>query len=141
MASCNPNLTLHINLKNQIIIALRQVIQLLESQDYCVGDRNQLDYAFFRLEQVLYLCTSANEVINFMSDEILEMLWIAYNSLNELFHSNVRKVSSCQQLYTGLVGRPTLDVPRETLKLYLNYGWFLCKKNFRNVRNFNENNT
>jgi len=52
----------------------------------------------------------------------------AHDSLSqENAENNSRLPSSRQTIYTGSTGRPARSIPRETLKLYLSYGFSLQK--------------
>ena len=74
------------------------------------------------------LITRYNIWPDFLADEVIQLLLTAYNSLSqENTEINPRSSSSCQTIYTGSTGRPALAIPRETLKLYLSYGFSLKK--------------
>lgn len=83
-------------------------------------------------------CTSSNKSFicvcsqniwpDFLTDEVIQLLLTAHNSLSqENAENNSRFPSSRQTIYTGSTGRPALSIPRKTLKLYLSYGFSLQK--------------
>ena len=78
----------------------------------------------------MYLCVNGENIwSDFLTDEIIQLLLTAYNSLykeNDDTHSS-QPSSTCQLISTGSVGRPALDIPRDSLKLYLSYGFSLQK--------------
>ena len=118
------------NLKNHVSSAVSEVICLLENFSLHGNDEDQLDFTLYKLGQIVYLCVNGQNIwSDFLSDEIIQLLLTAYNSLskeNDDTYSS-QSSSSCQRMYTGSVGRPALDIPRETLKLYLSYGFSLEK--------------
>ena len=127
--ACNPHSSPIINLKRQIVSSVIEIVRLLESHENGSNDRDQFDYSVYKLEHVMYLCASANEIYrDFLSDELIRLLLTAYNSLSELnVDDGTYKKGFSQPVYTGFAGRPALDIPRETLKLYLSYGFSLNK--------------
>ena len=117
------------NLKNHVSSAISEVIRLLENRRLCGNDREQLDYSLYKLDQIVYLCVCGQNIWgDFLNDEVVQLLLTAYNSLSEEnVETNTHRSSSCQVLYTGSAGRPSLVIPKETLKLYLSYGFSLQK--------------
>ena len=109
------------NLRAHILSTLSEVIRLLESLGFS-NDRSELDYSVFRLEQIVRLtiyCQSVWE--NFVDDYVIFLLVRAYDVLVKEYDACMLPTS--QPVHTGLVGRPVLSVPKETLKLYLRYGF------------------
>ena len=109
------------NLKNHVSSAVAEVIRLVENFSLHGNDEDQLDFTLYKLEQIVWS--------DFLTVEIIQLLLTAYNSLskeNDDTHFS-QSSSSGQVIYTGSVGRPALDIPRETLKLYLSYGFSLQK--------------
>ena len=129
MSLFSPHVSPTNNLKNHICSAISEVIRLLENLRLCGNDRNQLDYSMYKLEQIVYLCVcSQNLWRDFLTDELIDLLLTAYNSLGEANdETDTHRTSCCQPLCTGSAGRPALVIPRETLKLYLSYGFSLQK--------------
>ena len=127
MPQFNPRVSPPENLKNHISSAISEVIRLLENLSLSGNDRNQLDFSLYKLEQIVYLCVSSQKIWrNFITDEFVQLLLTAYNNLC-FEDKETHFPSRCQPVYTGSAGRPALNLPRETLKLYLNYGFSLNK--------------
>ena len=78
-----------------------------------------------RLEEIVFLYVGGQDISrNFLPDEVIQPLVTAYVTLPK---ENSRTMPRCQPMYRGSTGRPALDIPRETLKLYLSYGFSLKK--------------
>ena len=127
---------------NHVSSAVSEVIWLVENFSLHGNDEDQLDFTLYKLEQIVYLCVNGQNIwSDFLTDEIIQLLLTAYNSLSkengDTYSS--QSSSSCQRIYTGSVGRPALDIPRETLKLYLSYG-FSLQKICQYVSRFKKNN-
>ena len=109
------------NLRAHILSTLSEVIRLLESLGFS-NDRSELDYSVLRLEQIVRLtiyCQSVWE--NFGDDNVIFLLVRAYDVLVK--EDDACMLPTSQPVHTGSVGRPVLSVPKETLKLYLRYGF------------------
>ena len=128
MSQFSPDVSPALNLRNHISSAIGKVIYLLENLISSGCDENQLDYSLYKLEQVIYLCVCSPKRPDFVSEEVIQLLLTAHNSLSqENTENNSHLTSSCQTIYTGSTGRPALSIPRETLRLYLSYGFSLQK--------------
>lgn len=115
------------NLQQYITSCLSEVIRLLESTG---NDRSEFDYALYKLEQILQVGVRSQEQglwERAFPEELLYNLVEAYNMLLELEFVPPHVAHLPAVLNTGSVGRPSLDIPKETLKFYLNYGFSLCK--------------
>ena len=125
----SPDVSPALNLKNHISSAICEVVRLLENLVLRGCDENQLDYSLYKLEQVVYLCVCSQNIWpDFVSDEVIQLLLTAHSSLSQKnTENNSHFTSSRQTIYTGSTGRPALSIPRETLKLYLSYGFSLQK--------------
>ena len=124
----SPDVSPALSLKNHISSAICEVVRLLESLVLRGCDENQLYYSLYKLEQVVYLCVCSQNIWpGFVSDEVVQLLLLtAHNSLSqENAENNSHLTSSRKTIYTGSTGRPALSIPRETLKLYLSYGFSL----------------
>ena len=95
------------DLKNHVSSAVCEVIRLLENFSLYDNDEDQLDFTLYKLEQIVYLCVNGqNNWSDFLTDEIIQLLLTAYNSLskaNDDTHSS-QPSSSCQLMYSCLVG-------------------------------------
>ena len=129
MSQFSPHVSPALNLKNHISSAICEVIRLLENLRFSDDNGNRLDYSLYKLEQVVYLCVCSQNIWpNFLTDEVIQLLLTAYNSLSqENCETDSHTPSNCQAIYTGSAGRPAFAIPRETLKLYLSYGFSLQK--------------
>ena len=127
MPQFSPSVSPPENLKSHISSAISEIIRLLENLWLSGNDRNPLDYSLYKLEQIVYLCVSSQNIWrDFITDEFVILLLTAYNTLG-FQDKETLFPSRCQPVYTGLASRPALNIPRETLKLYLNYGFSLKK--------------
>ena len=128
MAQFSPCVSPDLNLKRYISSAIFEVVRLIENVGSCSNYQNQLDYALYRLEEIVFLCVSGQDVWrNFLPEEVIQLLVTAYDSLSQENDDNSRRMPRCQPIYRGSTGRPALEIPRETLKLYLSYGFSLKK--------------
>ena len=84
MSQFSPDVSPALNLKNHISSAVCEVIRLLENLMLSVCNENQLDYSLYKLEQVVYLGVySQNIWPDFISDEVIQLLLTAQNSLSQ----------------------------------------------------------
>ena len=60
-------------------------------------------------------------------NEFLNDLIVAYNKLLEEESQPIDGARQPSVVYTGAAGRPSIDIPRQTLKMYLNFGFWLIK--------------
>ena len=60
-------------------------------------------------------------------NEFLNDLIVAYNKLLEEESQPIDGTRQPSVFYTGAAGRPSIDIPRQTLKMYLNFGFSLIK--------------
>ena len=91
------------NLKNHVSSAVCEVIRLLENFSLYGNDEEQLDFTLYKLEQIVYLCVNGQNIwSDFLTDEIIQLLLTAYNSLykeNDDAHSS-QPSSSCHFIHT-----------------------------------------
>ncbi|KAL9976702.1 hypothetical protein ACROYT_G014029 [Oculina patagonica] len=129
MSQFSPHVSPALNLKNHISSAICEVIRLLENLRFSDDNGNRLDYSLYKLEQVVYLCVCSQNIWpNFLTDEVIQLLLNAYNNLSQdNCETDSRTPTNCEAIYTGSAGRLAFDIPRETLKLYLSYGFSLQK--------------
>lgn len=120
-----PSTNVNSFLKNSI----SEVIRILESGS-CGHDSNEFDYALYKVDQLVYLCIQCQMIWKDGSlENVLDLLMDAYNFLR-LEDRNTQSASCSHRvpvIHTGAVGRPAFELPRETLKLYLRYGFSLHK--------------
>ena len=83
MSQFSPDVSPALNLRNHISSAIGKVIYLLENLISSGCDENQLDYSLYKLEQVIYLCVCSQNIWpDFVSDEVIQLLLTAQNSLS-----------------------------------------------------------
>lgn len=61
-----------------------------------------------------------------MNDDVISALITGYNLLEESLNNNADDASETVQRQ-GKIGRPSIDIPKETLQLYLRYGFTYSK--------------
>lgn len=48
------------------------------------SDENQLDYSLYKLELVVYLCVCSQNIwLDFLTDEVIQLLLTVHNSLSQ----------------------------------------------------------
>lgn len=117
------------NLKLFVSSSLSEIIRLLEGLSH---DRSEFDYVLYKLEQVVQVAIGSEEQglwQQVFPEQLLYTLIEAYNKLQEedLPSSTANSAWRPITVNTGSVGRPALDIPKETLKMFLNYGFSLIK--------------
>ena len=60
-------------------------------------------------------------------NEFLNDLIVAYNKRLEEKSQPMDGARQPSTVYTWAAGRPSIDIPRQTLKMYLNFGFSLIK--------------
>jgi transposase InsO family protein len=117
------------NLKLYVSSSLSEVIRLLEGLRH---DRNEFGYVLYKLEQVVQVAIRSEEQglwQQVFPEQLLDTLIDSYNILLEDDFQHLPGNSTCRPttVNSGSVGRPALDIPKETLKMFLNYGFSLIK--------------
>ena len=119
------------NLKLFISDSLSNVIRLLEG--VCLNnDRNEFDYALYKLEQIVLVAIRSDEQALWQQvfpEQLLDTLIEAYNALvqQDVADSNANVTRRPATVETGCAGRPAFEIPKETLKLFLGYGFSIIK--------------
>ena len=116
-----------LNLKQYVCNNLNEIIRILEGLSH---DRSEYDYVVYKLEQVVQI--GVRSVMQglwqrIFPDQLLNCLIDAYNKLSEEESPTMNVTRRLSVVYTGSAGRPSIDIPRETLKMYLNFGFSLIK--------------
>ena len=115
------------NFRSFICSNLLQALRNLENPD-----ANILDYSLYKMQQIIDMCIHCNSVrptaiTDFVvKDDILDSLIIAYGLLEEDLERSSSSpdtddIAECQ------MGRPCFKIPKDTLSLYLQYGFSLAK--------------
>ena len=115
------------NLRLYVSSSLAEIIRLLEGFN---GDQNDFDYVLYKMEQLVQVAIRSEEQglwERVFSDQLLNTLIDVYNQLLEQDVHSFSERSSSAVINTGSVGRPALDIPKETLKINLQYGFSLIK--------------
>ena len=91
-------------------------------------DRKEYDHAVYKLEHVIQIGVRS-EVQGLWQrtflNEFLNDLIVAYSKLLEDESQPIDGTRQPSVVYTGAAGRPSIDIPRQTLKMYLNFGFSL----------------
>ena len=115
------------NLRLYVSSSLAEIIRLLEGFN---GDQNDFDFVLYKMEQLVQVAIRSEEQglwERVFSDQLLNTLIDVYNQLLEQDVHSFSERSRSAVINTGSVGRPALDIPKETLKMYLRYGFSLTK--------------
>ena len=116
----SPELPPQENLRTYILQVLRRIFRDLENAS--LVDRDMADHASYRLEQVVTLSIRCQSTWpNFIDDETIQLLLKALEQLeNSCSFPDEDFASDSIQ---GKSGKAMIIIPRETLKLYLDYGF------------------
>ena len=116
-----------LNLKQYICNNVNEIIRILENLSH---DRKEYDHAVYKLEHVIQIGVRS-EVQGLWQrtflNELLNDLIVAYNKLLEEESQPFDGTRQPSVVYAGAAGRPLIDIPRQTLKMYLNFGFSLIK--------------
>eukprot|EP00794_Sanderia_malayensis_P020886 gene20886-biopygen15404 len=105
------------NLRNYIVNSLRNVCRDVEN--YPNVDGNVKDYASYRFEHVALLAINCQrEWPNVIDNETISLINTAQQTLKNSSNDEVPVIRTKQGN-----GRPSLEIPKETLELYLHYGF------------------
>ena len=114
------------NIREYILSVLRELIHNFEDSNRS-SDPNIIDYSAYKLQQVILLCLQCRETLNnFVNDDVIWSLIRGYNLLEESLNNHADDTTEPVQRQ-GKVGRPSVDIPKETLQLYLRYGFTYSK--------------
>ncbi len=117
MSAVSPREAPETNLRNYIVNSLRNVCRDLEN--YPNVDGNIKDYASYRLERVALLAINCQrEWPNVIDNETISLINTAQQILKNSSNDEVPVIRTKQGS-----GRPSLEIPKETLELYLCYGF------------------
>ena len=119
------------NLKRFVSNKLSEIIQSLEAIDIN-NERGEFDYVLYKLEQIVHIGVRSDEQglwQQVFPEELLYTLIEAYNKLvSEDLPGNASNTGRRPEtINTSSVGQPALEIPKETLKLFLNYGFSFVK--------------
>lgn len=119
------------NLKRFVSNKLSEIIRSLEAIDIN-NERGEFDYVLYKLEQIVHIGVRSDEQglwQQVFPEELLYTLIEAYNKLvSEDLPGNASNTGRRPEtINTSSVGRPALEIPKETLKLFLNYGFSFVK--------------
>ena len=115
------------NLKLYVSSSLSEIIWLQEGLNH---DRNEFDYVLYKLEQVVQVGLRSEEQglwERVFPEQLLYTLIDMYNKLLEDDFQSLPGPCRPTTVSSGSVGRPALDIPKETLKMFLYYGFSLIK--------------
>ncbi len=116
-----PQATPQENIREFIISVLREITHNLEDFNQW-SDTNLIDYSAYKLQQVLILCLQCRaRSDHFVGDDVIFALVRAHDFLEESLNNADGNTATVQT--SGTIGRPSIEIPKETLKLYLRYGF------------------
>ena len=116
----SPELAPQDNLRSYILQVLRRIFRDLENAS--LVDRDMADHASYRLGQVVTLSIRCQSTWpNFIDDETIQLLLEALGQLENSCSFTDEDIAT--DSIQGKPGKAMIIIPRETLKLYLNYGF------------------
>lgn len=116
----SPELPPQENLRAYILQVLRRTFRDLGNAS--LVDRDTADHASYRLEQVVNLSIRCQSIWpNFIDDESINLLLQALGQLENSFSFTDEHIAT--DSIQGKPGRTMIIIPRDTLKLYLDYGF------------------
>ena len=121
----NPTVLPEENLKSHILLSLRQISRDVENWPHV--ETNTIDHALYKLEHIAITVMQCQEIWpNWIDNESLQMILRAYEILSQ---GDKREETVIEQLVNegGKKGRPSINIPKETLELYLEYGFKKAK--------------
>ena len=122
-----PQLCPRENVRNYMVSTLQNLANTLDQATSSV-DRNILDYATYRLEQIILLCIQCLETWEgFVEERTLLALISAHNILEEFLRGEDKDGEIFNDSRCRKLGRPSFDIPRKTLEIYLRYGFAVSK--------------
>ena len=131
-AETNPHVDAATLLQSHIIKELDELILMLgESRT----QHDSVDYVYFRMEQVISILIRA-DFINLMDQGVLDLVINSWENLKNIIH-NEELPKAVNFVYTGNVGRPSYDIPKEWLRCCLEYGF--TQKDIECISQVNEN--
>ena len=105
------------NVRKHILSTLKEVYRDLEN--FPNIDPNTADYASYRLERVAMIAVNCQaEWPSVIDDEVIDCI---ANAVQILEKSG--KDAPAIVISAGKSGRPSVNIPKETLELYLQYGF------------------
>ena len=79
-----------------------------------------VDYAYFRMEQLISILMRADSM-NLMDQGVLDHVINLWGTLKNVIN-NEEMPKTVSFVYTGNIGRPSYDVPKEWFRCCLEYG-------------------
>ena len=121
------------NLRQFIISTLNEIVRLLERVSLN-NDRCHIEHVMYKLEQVIQIGISSDEQglwLQVFPEHLLDTLIYVFNTLSEatmaFYSGSMMSVRQPATIPKDSAGRPAFEIPRETLKLFLSYGFTLVK--------------
>lgn len=121
------------NLRQFICSTLTEIVRLLERVSLN-DDRCYIEHVLYKLEQVIQIGISSDEHglwQQVFSEHLLDTLIFAFNTLREesMAFNSCSTISALKPatISKDSAGRPAFEIPKETLKLLLSYGFTLVK--------------
>ena len=117
-AETNPRVDPATLLQSHIIKELDELILMLSES------RTQYDsigYVYFRMEQLISILMRA-VFMNLFNQRVLDLVINSWENLKNIINSE-ELPKTVNFVYTGNVGRPSYDIPKEWLRCCLEYGF------------------
>lgn len=113
------------NVKNFLLSTITELICSLENVN-ASNDRNVFDHCLYKLDQVIRVSLQCQTLWSdiIVWDDIIDLLTDAHSTLWGIDVNETVK-GRPKLIHSGNVGRPKFEIPRESLKLYLEYGFSL----------------
>ena len=124
---CIPRIEPCLNFCNYLQRSLNEILRQLEQQTPEHNYENNFDFSLYRLEQLLGLVLQAQQTWpNLVTDGLIASISRAYDTLSsEAFKMTEREKPHTED--SGKPGRPPFKIPKETIELYLMYGFSKSK--------------
>ena len=117
-AETNPRVDPATLLQSHIIKELDELILMLSESR---TQHDSVDYVYFRMEQLISILMRA-VFMNFMNQGVLDLVINSWESLRYIIN-NEELPKAVSFVYTGNVGRPLYNIPKEWLRYCLEYGF------------------
>ena len=106
---------------------LSEIIRNLENSSRII-DRNVEDSVSYRQEQLIFICSKFERIWpEFVPHDVINKIAEAYSVFCQSEEEPCNENCSFSVVKTGSAGRPSFNIPQETLEMYLRYGFTRTK--------------
>ena len=110
------------NVQTFVSNRLSETIRDLENSSRII-DRNVEDSVSYRLEQLIFICSESERIWpEFVPRDVINKIAEAYSAFCQSEKEPCNENCLFSVVKTGSDGRPSFDIPQETLEMYLRYG-------------------